>query len=240
MSGWRGFDQRKICPQCGEYQTRVAAYRSLVRDSLWTGRRIGLLVVVGLLILLLRLFPTWTTVLATSFFVLVLSGVLLLAYREFSRTSDDAPKSGMLGYKLYCDHCGHKWEMTAAEWDAAGLRELQNPLPQDHETVEMLTPIEWKPSQPWQGPLILIGTSAVALLAAASAVGVIWSLNHPGYPHALLIQAGAGIVALSILTGMMLLFNRRAVWKAVLLWLLLIGAVGVALLVWLRSVRGAF
>jgi hypothetical protein len=33
MSEWQGFDQRKICPKCGNYQTGVEKYKQLTVTS---------------------------------------------------------------------------------------------------------------------------------------------------------------------------------------------------------------
>jgi len=85
MSKWQGFDQRKICPNCGDYQTRVTPKQ---RQSLSSPRvlfslirHIGVAIVLMIALLLLYLRPL-NVYLLGLFFIGFVGLVIFFAYRS--------------------------------------------------------------------------------------------------------------------------------------------------------------
>jgi hypothetical protein len=143
MSKWQGFDQRKICPHCGGYETKLSHIGYKSKKS----RRIdsilyiilvlngGILLAVAVSLLLKGLMPP----IGSVFSLLFLFGSLLLNKKnrdglvqlmapllDWSDDSEEMQEGALVGYHLYCWHCKHSWQMTVEEWEAAGQNEINN------------------------------------------------------------------------------------------------------------------
>jgi hypothetical protein len=144
MSEWQGFDQRKVCPQCGEYQTgfRISERRSGPQDL--RSNRITLIIAISLILLLVVFTVVMAIVKGASFkspqviilffslFIILGSGgsrivVTLLNARSNPSLADKPfePGEHPTYYRLYCRNCRYEWEMTIDEWDHEAQVELQ-------------------------------------------------------------------------------------------------------------------
>lgn len=225
MSKWQGFDQRKICPQCGDYQTRVMTTerQSLssrdVRFSLMRSIAVALVPIIAVLVLYLRQLNVY---LLGFCFLGFIGLVIFLAYRsignrEAAILARQSRKKNLIGYRLYCRNCGHTWEMSTDEWESAGHTERQNfenlpaPLPSDPSSLnESFERIEWKPPDPSRGFFIVIGFLGLFLIVSLLLFGVFWARAHRGEPYAVVINGIVAILALFIYTGLIVIFKPKA------------------------------
>ncbi|MCB9110108.1 MAG: hypothetical protein H6634_02560 [Anaerolineales bacterium] len=123
MSEWQGFDQRKMCPNCGQYQTRLRTPR----------RRLKIvpipIILLGAVTFLAFLFfsffsPNPTVRLwGIIFAALVWAGIMLI-YASTMITSR-RQKGISQEFFLECISCGHVWKMTRGEWKTEEQRELE-------------------------------------------------------------------------------------------------------------------
>ena len=135
MSEWPGFDQRRICPQCGGYQTHFwkAERRSgsglsktwvLIALGAVGAALLALLLVIGLTR------RTWPGLgdFAGLFFTLLLGLVSLLLnpaiYRAIFKKfhppgsqPEPPPAEETNRVCLECWDCGCRWEMPLSEWE---------------------------------------------------------------------------------------------------------------------------
>jgi hypothetical protein len=134
MSEWQGFDQRKICPKCGDYQTSVASKQRQSFSSphvlFSLMRYIGVAIIPIIVFLLLSLRPLNVYLLGLVFLVFV-GLVVYFAYRSIYSSEGEAidqhsRKKNLIGYRLYCRNCGHAWELTIGEWETGGRSEKEN------------------------------------------------------------------------------------------------------------------
>ena len=145
MSNWQGFDQRKVCPQCGDYQTdfRISERRSSPQDL--RSDRITLAVAISLILLLVVFAVVMAVVKGVSFkspqviilffslFVIIGTGVsrivVMILNSRFNPSLMDKPLEPgerPTFYHLSCRNCGHEWEMTIDEWEQEEQAEVQN------------------------------------------------------------------------------------------------------------------
>jgi hypothetical protein len=143
MSNWQGFDQRKICPCCGGYETKLShiGYRSKKSKRMSSILYIilvlngGILIAVAVSQLLKGIVPPIGSVITLLF----LFGSLLLSKRnrnglvqmtvpllDRSDDSEEMQEGALVGYHLYCWNCKHNWQMTVEEWETAGQNEINN------------------------------------------------------------------------------------------------------------------
>ena len=143
MSNWQGFDQRKICPYCGGYETKLShlGYRSKKSKRMSSILYIilvlngGILIAVAVSQLLKGIVPPIGSVITLLF----LFGSLLLSKRnrdglvqmiapliDRSNDSEEMQEGALVGYHLYCWNCKNSWQMTVEEWEAAGQKEINN------------------------------------------------------------------------------------------------------------------
>lgn len=143
MSNWQGFDQRKICPRCGGYETKLShiRYRSRKSRQMDFILFIILVLVGGILIalavsqILKGIVPPIGPVLTLLF----LLGSMFLSkgnrdrltqimeyFLVQSAASEEMEENAHVGYYLYCWSCKHSWQMTVEEWEAAGQNEINN------------------------------------------------------------------------------------------------------------------
>jgi hypothetical protein len=145
---WSGFDPRKVCPQCGGYQTRVWKYD---RSRAPSQKPIAFLLLTMLALLLLSIylvvlplargvFPRPAQLISLLFIALVgLGNVLFNAnlkevlrgldgslQRYFSGVKEEPVEPGQLtGYGLECGECGCRWMKTSAEWELEVQKEAE-------------------------------------------------------------------------------------------------------------------
>lgn len=147
MPEWQGLDQRKVCPQCGDYQTGLAI--SERRGSLQDQRSMRIILIAGVVTTLLLVIFTVTTiivkelsfqspqvvVLLFSLFIIIGSGAsrIVVTYLNSRHTPSLADKPLEPGehptfYRLHCRNCGYMWEMTIDEWQQGAQAELQDQI----------------------------------------------------------------------------------------------------------------
>jgi hypothetical protein len=133
MSEWSGFDPRKICPQCGDYQTHFSKYERAPwppqkRMFLVAAILINLVLCISSIALMLikHVTPEPYRFIGLFFVVCVGLGDLLTYFfnyrrrkRELSFDSAD-PKHRLTVYSLKCWNCGYQWEKTIDEWEQEG------------------------------------------------------------------------------------------------------------------------
>lgn len=237
MSQWPGFDSRKVCPQCGGYQTRLWRYK---RSPVAAPRRLlGLFFLAFLALLLLLIFfitliirhtlPEPYQVISLLFIVLMGLGSILLNHKvqrtllnllkRRGRESDLTPDAANLdhpsvGYGLQCLNCGYKWEKTAEEWEKEGQKEVEERInhpasvpPSDEEMIEDQGKIEWQPANPARGIFLVAAVVIIFLLVSAALYGALWSTTHPNADYAFLISGITIGFMLLILIG--LVFIRK-------------------------------
>jgi hypothetical protein len=243
MSTWQGFDERKICPQCGDYQTRVASKQrqsfSSPRLLFSLMRYIGVALVPILALFILSFRPL--NVYLLGFFFLGFVGVVIfLAYRtiysgEGEKMARQSQEQSLIGYRLYCHNCGYTWEMTTEEWETAGRKERENfinfpsRLPSNASNLDdTFERIEWKPPHPSKGILIVMGFIGLSLIVSLLLYGVFWAKAHRGNPYAIVVNGIGAIVALFISMGLIVVIKPKAN-KAVLMILILVTLIGLAL-----------
>lgn len=138
MSEWSGFDQRKVCPQCGDYQTSVGISERK-RDT-QDKRSMRIILIVAISITMLLVIFTFVIAIAKeisfkspqfivlSFILSVIVGsgasqivVMYLNSRYKRNLADEPLQPGERPtfYHLHCRNCGHEWEMTIEEWEQA-------------------------------------------------------------------------------------------------------------------------
>ncbi len=246
MSTWRGFDQRKVCPQCGEYQTRVIRNPSSTpapaRLSVLAALIVGL-VILTMIVLLLFVSPIprerlW------MLFVLSLIGLGLSLFHprtkrilgEDRSSRGHSQTSQEISYLLTCRHCGHQWELSNEDWETAGQRERENLInfpslspSRGTDPAEGFEKIEWKPPNPSRGILILIGTVTVFMIASVALFGIFWSLTHPDHSYAPVVSSIGLFVALLIYVGLARVFKSGAAKTFPIVLVILIALAGIAL-----------
>lgn len=245
MSKWHGFDQRKICPKCGEYQTRVTSKQPQSFSShrvlflLMRYIAVAILPMIALLLLYLRALNVY---LLGLFFMGFVGLVIFFAYRsiysgEKEKIVQQSRENNWIGYSLYCRNCGYTWEMTSEEWETAGHQELEelrnSPSFLPSRRSDLIGPfekIEWKPPDPMKGISIVINLVILGLLAASSAYGVLWSLTHSKSPSAAVISLAAFVLAIVVSIGLMRVFRFRITKPKIisLILIFLIGMIGFA------------
>lgn len=241
MSKWQGFDQRKICPNCGEYQTRVMPKErpsfssSAVRFSLLRSIGIAFVPILALFMLYLRTLNIW---LLGAVFLGFAGLVILIAYRSIDSqgtvTMDQQSRAkNFIGYRLYCRHCGYTWEMTAEEWETAERKEREHfinyssSFPASQSSLDEA--IE-KMENPNRGTLIIAGFTGLSLFVSLLLYGIFWAKDHPDNPYASIVNAIAVMVSLCVYTGLIVVFKAKGNKTAFTL-LILVILVGLALMV---------
>jgi hypothetical protein len=243
MSTWQDFDQRKICPHCGEYQTQVVSKQ---RQSFSSPRLlyslmsyIGVALVPIIALLLLSLRPLNVYVLG-FFFVGFVGVVIFFAYRtiysgEGEKIDQQSQKKNLIGYRLYCHKCGYTWEMTTEEWETAGRKEGVNSLnfpfrlPSNQSNLEeSFERVERKPSHPNKGIFIVMGFIGLSLIVSFLLYGVFWAKAHRGNPYAIVVNGIGAIVALFIYLGLIVVIKPKAN-KSVFIIPILVTLIGLAL-----------
>ena len=240
MSEWQGFDQRKICPKCGDYQTRVTSKQrqsfSSPRVLFSFMRYIGVAIVPMIALLLLYLRPL-NVYLLGLFFVGFVGLVIFFAYRtiysgEEKTIDQQSREKNWIGYSLYCRNCGYAWEMTIEEWKTAGRKERENFInfpsrfPSSQSSLnESFEKIEWKPPNPNRGIFIVIGFVGLSLIVSLLLYGVFWAKAHPQNSYAIVVNGIAAIFALFVYTGLIVVFKPKSN-KIVLIVLILVILIG--------------
>jgi hypothetical protein len=212
MSDWQGFDPRKVCPNCGGYQTSFGK-RERIPASQQTAWIVFALAVPAFL--LLAVFIVMVIVKGAipdpgRMFGLLLTALLgigtLLFNKDIRRgfKASEQDEKPTVVYSLSCSDCGHTWERTVEEWERMAQQEreelVNSPafLPQSKDTtVEPFEKIKWSPPDPNRGVLIIVGVIALSFIAFLSAIGALWFASHPGNLYAPVI----GIVG--ILMGLL-------------------------------------
>jgi Ca2+/Na+ antiporter len=243
MSKWQGFDQRKICPKCGEYQTRVrfiqpeALFSSSIRFSL-----VRYLAAASIPIIVLYLYYLhWLNVYLISFCALGFLGLaIFFAYRNSNREEAEgihqsAHKKNSIGYSLFCHHCGYSWEITTQEWETAERQERENsenfpsrPASNPDDLNKSTERIEWKPPNPKRGVLIVAGFVGLLLMVSLFLYRVFQARAHPDNPAAMLINGIFAVAALFVYTGLVIIFKPKAN-KIALIAVILIALIGLVL-----------
>ena len=243
MSKWQGFDQRKICPKCGDYQTHVTPkqHQSFSSPHVLFSliRYIGVAIVPMVAILLLYLRPL-NVYLLGLFFIGFVCLVIFFAYRSIysgeEQTIDQQPREkNWIGYSLYCRNCGYAWEMTVDEWKTAERKERENFInypshfPASKSSLnESFEKIEWKPPDPNRRIFIVIGFIGLSLIVSLLLYGVFWAKAHPQNPYAIVVNGIAAIFALFVYTGLIVVFKPKAN-KAAFIILILVTLIGLVL-----------
>jgi hypothetical protein len=144
MSQWQGFDSRKICPNCGGYETRLHKYEKkpisfemalLVLLSLTIAIAVtGFLVFIfiGQIVkghpLLLGFVLPFLFIVGNLLFNRGLKAGLAECYEIVAARNSSAgrinPASQWSGYHLYCWKCGFEWEIATEDWEKAGQHEV--------------------------------------------------------------------------------------------------------------------
>jgi|WetSurMetagenome_2_1015567.scaffolds.fasta_scaffold520961_1 hypothetical protein len=225
MSEWQGFDKRKICPKCGDYQTRVTSKQHLSFSSppvlFSLVKYIGVASVPMIALLLLYLRPLNVYLLGLCFMGFV-GLVIFFAYRSIlyrgKRETIDKPsrEKNWIGYSLYCRNCGYAWEMTVDEWKTAERKERENFInypsyfPASKSSLnESFEKIEWKPPDPNKGIFIVIGFVGLSLIVSLLLYGVFWAKTHPQNPYTIVVNGIAAIFALFVYTGLIVVFKPK-------------------------------
>lgn len=243
MSKWQGFDQRKICPKCGDYQTRATSKQrqsfASPRVLFSLMRYIGVAIVPIIALLLLYLRPLNVYLLGLCFLGFV-GLVIFVAYRSIysgeGKTIDQqSPEKSLIGYSLYCRNCGYAWDMTIEEWNTAKRKERENftnfpsRFPSSKNSLnESFEKIEWKPPDPNRGIFIVIGFVGLSLIVSFLLYGVFWAKTHPDNPYAIVVNGIGAIFALFVYTGLTIVFKPKAN-KNVLIILILVISTGLLL-----------
>lgn len=244
MSKWQGFDQRKICPKCGDYQTRISPRQPQPLSSsrvLFSLRRYIWVASVPIVVLLLLYLHPLNVFLPGLFFLGFVGLVIFIAYRSIyggkgKTTNQQSREKSRIGYSLYCRSCGHAWEMTIEEWQAAGRKERENfiNLPPDFPSSknrldEPFEKIEWKPPSPNRGIFIVTGFIGLSLIVSLLLYGVFWAKAHPQNSYAIVINGIIGaIFVLFVYTGLVVVIKPKTN-KIVILLLILVMVVGLVL-----------
>ena len=207
MSEWQGFDPRKICPNCGHYQTRFGIPRRRLRI-------VPIPIILSMSITLLAflffsVFPASRSVRLWGIFftALIWAGIILIYASKMVSSRQHQGASQEIF--LECRSCGHVWKMTRREWETAGQRELEtfesNPLPilpsNRKTSSETFEPIEYKPPNKTRGVLIVI-VAMITLTLVFVAGG--WWLMHPRNP---IIDSIGTVLAFLFLFGTQALFK---------------------------------
>ena len=224
MSEWQGFDRRKVCPQCGGYQTGFGK-RERTTDSQQGTLALSLVALLALPLLaifgvLMMRGAVPDPGLIFGLFLTILLGLgVLLFNRDIRRglkASDRDNKSSTV-YRLSCDDCGHIWEMTEEEWEATAQQEREeltrSPafLPQNRDnTVKSFEEIDRKQLIP-RGILIVVGAVLLILAAGVSAIGTLWLLSHPGHLYTPIVSVMVIVIGLSIYAMLAVILKFRAV-----------------------------
>jgi hypothetical protein len=241
MTDWQGFDQRKICPNCGGYQTSFGKRERIPasRQAAWVLFALALLA-----FLLIAIFIIWVMVKGAipdpgRMFGLLLTALLgvgtLLFNRDIRKGFKDSHQDEQptIVYSLSCGECGHTWELTLDEWERLGQQEREELVhspaffPQSKDkTVETLEKIEWKPPDPNRGALLVVGVIALSFAAFLSTVGALWYVSNPGHPYAFMIGISGILTGLLVYAVIAIVFK----WKvAKLLPVIGIGFLAIAL-----------
>ncbi len=147
MSEWQGFDQRKVCPQCGEYQTGLGISERRRDPQNQRSMRIVLIVAVFITLLLVALTVATAIVKEVSFtnprvvtlffslFIIIGSGASRIIVRYLNSRQNPSladtplqPGERPTFYHLHCRNCGYEWEMTIDEWEQSVQEELHNQI----------------------------------------------------------------------------------------------------------------
>lgn len=143
MSNWQGFDQRKVCPRCGGYETKLShiGYRSKKFRRMGSILFVILVLNGGILVALAvsRLLKGIMPPIGTVFSLLFLFGSLLLNKKnrdglvqmmalilDWSDNNEEMQDGTLVGYHLYCWNCKNSWQMTTEEWETEGQKEINN------------------------------------------------------------------------------------------------------------------
>lgn len=240
VSEWRGFDPRKICPRCGEYQTRVMRSHSpaggpaLPAAGVILSVTLVMLAAAAVLMALGRMSAVswWLYVLI----LLPAVGLPLTRILSWRNTGQAVGESGMgqpppAGYHLTCHRCGHTWRMTAAEWESAGKVELADipaPPPAGTDAADPLADLRRSTApesrRPAGGAVLLAGTALLAVAASLLLLGVLWAKSHPGDPRAVSFYLIATVLGGLTVIGAARFFKRGMV-KVLPLVLILLAAV---------------
>jgi predicted nucleic-acid-binding Zn-ribbon protein len=150
MSNWQGFDPRKVCPNCGDYQTRV---HKSEKKPISPGSAAALLITLGVLFaatgILVLVFIRQILLGQPSrpgliFPFLLLFGNYLLNKKlkngvkecweiiieHVTTTGKDrhqkvkSSDNTWIGYHLYCSHCGYTWEKSMDAWEKEEQEEV--------------------------------------------------------------------------------------------------------------------
>lgn len=248
MSEWQGFDQRKVCPNCGGYQTcfwkhkRTAASPQGALVLLALALMAFPLLAIAIVLMLKGAMPSQGRLIGLLFTGLLGLGTFLFnrdmreGLKEYDRTlvdylrskprkstkrdllleevnQGDAPSTI---YRLSCRDCGHTWEMTMDEWKKVEQKEredlINSPsfLPQGKDdSAEIFEKIEWKPPDPQNGILIVVGVAMLLLVAGLSAIGAIWFLSNPDHPYAPVVSVTVIIIGLLIYSVLAVILKLR-------------------------------
>jgi predicted nucleic-acid-binding Zn-ribbon protein len=260
MSEWQGFDQRKICPKCGNYQTSVGKYKHLTITTAHISITVILfvgMVILMVIMLLLPSSPASSVRLWVLFFTsLTWLGVILFnpqikktlnqtdqTFQDFfSRKNQSSSKQSQvpqwIGYRLECQNCGYTWKMTIDEWETEGQREQENLInspsfspPAKSNSVESFAKIEWQPPNANRGIFIVISVIAVFFIASSSLFGVLWSLTHLNHSYAPVVSSIGLILGLLAYIGLMVVFKFRV---AKIIPVVLLALIAIALWVLLK------
>ena len=143
MTQWEGFDQRKVCPNCKGYHTKLS---QLEREQNSRSNAILAIIVLSITFIvtgaLAALFFRQLTLGQSPHPALVLPFIILIVNLIFNRSLKDGVKEshtliffskpgetspGTLNfYHLHCMDCGHTWEKPADEWEAEARNESSN------------------------------------------------------------------------------------------------------------------
>jgi hypothetical protein len=199
MSDWQGFDPRKVCPNCGGYQTSFGKREHIPasRQAVWALFALTLLIFLLIAIFVVLVIVKGTVPDAGRMFGLLLTVLLGLGTLLFNRDirrgfkESEQDEKPTVVYSLSCSDCGHRWEMTMEEWEKIAQQEreelINSPsfLPQNKDkTVERFEKLEWMPPDPNRGGLIVVGVIVLSFVALFSGMGAIWYLSNPGHPYA--------------------------------------------------------
>ncbi len=240
MSEWQGFDQRKICPKCREYQTRVTSKQrqlfSSPRVPFSLLRYIGV-AIVPMIALLLWYLHSLNVYLLGLFFMGFVGLVMFFAYRsifnkEGETIDQQSREKNQIGYSLYCRNCGYAWEMTIEEWKTTERKQRENlinfpsRLPSSQSSLnESFEKIERQPPYPHRGVFIVVGFIGLSMIVSLLLYGVFWAKAHPHNPYAIVVDGIAAIFALFVYTGLIVVFKPKAN-KNVLIILILVILIG--------------
>ena len=221
MSQWQGFDQRKICPRCGEYETHLHQIRQRSAQRILltlVGVTLGSSILAGVIVS--RLLQGEMPPIGPTVTLLMLAGMFTFNRQLRTTLTEDVEyvldhifaKRGLkkdentgqvLGYYLYCTKCEFKWQFSTEEWELAGQQQLEYPGASLYNSDDNKRFEQFKQKTSTQNKVTFLIVTILTLVATGGLIlfGIFWSFIHPEYFFLPIAGGFAFLVAILVLLG---------------------------------------